>query len=114
MSVPTEATGPAPANAKLQVLALGQGQVALQAATGRFVSVAEEASVLQDLAGKPPGVAESFQWLNLLRGDTQLLSLTHHRYLATKPNEPGPVTATATGPTLARKRGECFKWKAVD
>jgi hypothetical protein len=49
-----------------------------------------------------------------MRGDTMLMSLTHHRYLATKPNEPGPVTATATGPTPARKGGECFKWSALE
>jgi hypothetical protein len=40
-----------------------------------------------------------------------LMSLTNHRYLTATPNEPGPVTATATGPSPARKKGECFKWK---
>jgi hypothetical protein len=49
-----------------------------------------------------------------MRGDTMLMSLTNHRYLATKPNEPGPVTVSAAGPTPARKGGECFKWKAID
>ena len=49
-----------------------------------------------------------------MRGDTMLMSLTNHRYLATKPNNPGPVTVAATGPTPARKGGECFKWKAVE
>jgi hypothetical protein len=43
-----------------------------------------------------------------------LMSLTNHRYLATKPNEPGPVTATATGPNPARKGGAEFKWKTVE
>ena len=61
-----------------------------------------------------PGDAESFQWINLMRGDTAFMSLVNHRYLATKPNEPGPVTATATGVTPARKGGVCFKWKAVE
>jgi hypothetical protein len=42
------------------------------------------------------------------------MSLTNHRYLATKPNNPGLVTATATGPQPARKGGACFKWKAVE
>jgi hypothetical protein len=42
------------------------------------------------------------------------MSLANHRYLAIKPNNEGPVTVTATGPTPARKGGECFKWKAVD
>jgi hypothetical protein len=42
------------------------------------------------------------------------MSQANHRYLATKPNNAGPVTVTTTGPTPARKGGECFKWKAVD
>jgi hypothetical protein len=69
---------------------------------------------LKDLAGKIPGEAESFQWVNLMRGDTMLMSLVNHRYLAAKPNEPGPVTANATGPNPARKGGAEFKWKAVE
>lgn len=102
------------ANARFQVLDLGLGRVALKAADGRFVSAAGESAVLLDLDGRKPGATESFQWINLLRGDTMFMSLTNHRYLATKPDEPGPVTVTATGPTPARKSGECFKWKAVD
>jgi hypothetical protein len=70
--------------------------------------------ILKDLAGKNPGNAESFQWVNLMRGDTMLLSLTNHRYLTTEPNHPGPVMITATGPTPARKGGACFKWKTVE
>ena len=88
--------------------------MALKAANGRFVSAAEDGVVLKDLAGKTPGDAESFQWVNLMRGDTLLMSLVNHRYLATKPNEPGPVTVTATGPSPARKGGAEFKWKAVE
>jgi hypothetical protein len=86
--------------------------VALQAASSRFVSVSGEgeAAHLKDLAGKNPGDAESFQWVNLMRGDTMLMSLANHRYLATKPNEPGPVT----GPRPGRKSGAEFKWKAVE
>jgi xylan 1,4-beta-xylosidase len=112
-NIPAEA-GPVPQNAKFQVVNLGKGRVALKTANSRFVSVAEEVAVLKDLAGKAPGEAESFQWVNLMRGDTMLMSLTNHRYLATKPNTFGQVTVTATGPSPARKGGECFKWKAVD
>jgi hypothetical protein len=43
-----------------------------------------------------------------------LMSLISHRYLAAKPESLGPVTITTTGPTAARKGGECFKWKTVD
>jgi beta-xylosidase len=99
---------------RFQVVDLGQGRVALKVANGRFVSAAEDGVILKDLAGKAPSAAESFQWINLMRGDTMLMSLTNHRYLATKPNEPGPVTATASGPSPARKKGECFKWRAVE
>jgi len=49
-----------------------------------------------------------------MRGDTAFMSLVNHCYLATKPNEPGPVTATATDVTPARKGGVCFKWHAVE
>ena len=49
-----------------------------------------------------------------MRGDTMLMALVNHRYLATKPNEPGPVTASGTGPRPDRKGGACFKWKAVE
>ena len=114
VNVAADTTGAVLQNAKFQVIDLGKGRVALKAANGRFVSAAGEAVELKDLAGQNPGNAESFQWVNLMRGDTMLMSLTNHRYLATKPNEPGPVTVTATGPRPARKGGECFKWKAVD
>jgi hypothetical protein len=106
--------GSIPAGAKLQVLNLGLGRVALKTADGHYVSAAGESAILKDLAGTKPGVAESFQWINLLRGDTMLMSLTNHRYLATRPNEPGPVTVTATGPQPARKGGAEVRWAAVE
>ena len=114
VNIPGDTSGAIPQNAKFQVIDLGLGRVALKAANGRFVSAAEEALTLTDLAGQNPGNAESFQWVNLMRGDTMFMSLTNHRYLATKPNEPGPVTITATGPRPARKGGAEFKWKAVE
>jgi xylan 1,4-beta-xylosidase len=114
VNIAANAVGAAPQNAKFQVLELGKGRVALKTANGRFVSADGEAVVLKDLAGRTPGHAESFQWINLMRGDTLFMSLTNHRYLATKPNERGPVTVAAAGPTPARKGGECFKWKEVE
>jgi xylan 1,4-beta-xylosidase len=104
----------APANTKFQVVDLGKGRVALEASNGKVVSVANDGVVLKNLGDAKPGHAESFQWVNLMRGDTMLMSLTNHRYLATKPNSPGPATISATGPNPARKRGACFKWKAVE
>ena len=100
-------------NIQFQVVDLGLGRVAFKASNGRFVSASEDGVSLKDLAGQKPGDAESFQWINLMRGDTAFMSLANHRYLSTKPNEPGSVTATATGVTPARKHGECFKWKPI-
>ena len=114
VNVATNAAGGTPENAKLQVVDLGKGRVALKAANGRFVSAADDAVVLKDLAGKNPGVAETFQWVNLMRGDTMLMTLVNHRYLVARPNEPGPITVTGTGPHPARKGGECFRWKVVE
>jgi xylan 1,4-beta-xylosidase len=101
-------------NAQFQVVDLGLGRVAFKASNGQFVSVAENGVILKDVAGKKFSDAESFQWINLMRGDTAFMSLTNHRYLATKPNAPGKVTADTTDVTPARKGGECFKWKTID
>jgi xylan 1,4-beta-xylosidase len=104
----------APANTMFHVIDLGLGRVALKAENGKLVSVANDGVVLKNFDDAKPGNAESFQWINLMRGDTMLMSLTNHRYLATKPNNPGPVTVSATGPNPARKGGACFKWKIVE
>ncbi|MHB1034334.1 MAG: beta-xylosidase family glycoside hydrolase [Pirellulales bacterium] len=114
VTVAAEAGGAVPANVKFQVVDLGKGRVALKTSNGRLVSAGAEGVVLKDLAGAAPGDAESFQWVNLMRGDTMLMSLVNHRYLATSPGNPGPVTITATGPRPDRKGGECFKWKGVE
>lgn len=114
VNVPADAAASAAQSTHFQVIDLGKGRVALKAANGRFVSVGKGGVALKDLAGTALSDAESFEWVNLMRGDTMLMSLVNHRYLATKPNEPGPVTASATGPTPARKGGACFKWKEVE
>jgi len=113
VNVAAGSSGAVPPDARFQVVDLGLGRVALKAVNGRFVSAGENGAILKNLAGAKPGEAESFQWVNLMRGDTMLMSLVNHRYLATKPNEPGPVSDTATGPTPARQGGEAFKWKVV-
>jgi hypothetical protein len=114
VNVAADSTNLVAQNTQFQIVDLGKGRVALKASNRKYVSADQEAAVLKDLAGKNPGDAESFQWINLMRGDTSLMSLVNHRYLAAKPNEPGPVTVTATGPSPARKNGACFKWKAVE
>jgi hypothetical protein len=105
--------GEVPSSFRFNVLDLGLGRVALKTTNGRFASADGEVVALKDLAEKKPSEAETFQWVNLMRGDTMLMSLSTHRYLATKPDEPGPVTVTATGPRPARKGGACFKWSVV-
>jgi xylan 1,4-beta-xylosidase len=114
VNVAADSTGTTEQKTKFQVVDLGKGRVALKATNSRFVSVNVEKVSLKDLAGKTPGIAESFQWVNLMRGDTMLMSLTNHRYLATKPNEPRQVNVSATGPNPARKGGACFKWEVVE
>lgn len=96
---------------RFQVVDLGLGRVALKTAGGRFVSANADAVVLKDLCNAPPGEAESFQWINLMRGDTMLMSLGNHRYVAVVPDRPGPVTVSAVGPRPDRKGGACFRWK---
>jgi beta-xylosidase len=114
VNVVDDSTNAVSRNVQFRVVDLGKGRVALKTADGRFVSAANDCVSLKDLAGKLPGDAESFQWVNLMRGDTMLMSLTNHRYLSTKPDECGPVTASAVGPHPDRKDGACFKWNAIE
>jgi beta-xylosidase len=114
VNVAASAPDGAPRSARFRVVDAGMGRVALEAESGRFVSAGSDGVALKDLAGKAPGPAESFQWVNLMRGDTMLLSLANHRYLTTRTNDPGPVTVSATGPSPDRNEGACFKWKAVE
>ena len=114
VNIPAGAATTASQNVRFLVVDLGRGRVALKAANGRYVSADGEAAVLKDLASQPPGPAESFQWVNLMRGDTMLMSLTNHRYLAAEPTGPGLVTVTAAGPSPARRGGECFRWKVME
>jgi hypothetical protein len=90
-------TRPRANGVQFEVIDLGLGRVELQASNGKTLSVAEDRVVLKDMGDAKPGDAETFQWVNLMRGDSILMTLTNHRYLATQPNSPGPVTADHTG-----------------
>ncbi|HBY63434.1 MAG TPA: glycoside hydrolase [Solibacterales bacterium] len=92
---------------------MGRGRVALQAANGQFVSVtwAGAAREVRTRAGEP-GKAETFQWVDLGRGDIQLLSLFTNRYLRV-PLTPGPAAADHQSPASDRKDGSCFQWSAA-
>ncbi len=105
------ATDALPDNARFQVIDLGKGRMMLKAVNDKVVSVSDDNVIIKYLGDADPGNSETFQWVNLMNGDTMLMSLTNHRYLTTKPNSTGPVTVSAAGPNPARKGGACFKWK---
>ena len=69
-------------SAVFRVVDRGRGRIALQTARGQYVSVggAGKAGEVMLKSGKP-GDAERFQWVDLQRGETLLLSLATHRYL---------------------------------
>jgi xylan 1,4-beta-xylosidase len=96
-----------------RVVDRGKGRIALQTKDGKYVSVGGEgkSGEVTVKSGKP-GDAETFQWVDLQRGDTLFLSLATHRYLVA-PKDPGPVGADHPGPEPDRKDGSCFAWKAV-
>ena len=91
----------------------GRGRIALQTARGQYVSVgrAGKAGDVTLKSGKP-GDAETFQWVDLQRGETLLLSLATHRYIVA-PRTPGAVAADHPGPAPDRRDGSCFSWKTV-
>ncbi len=93
-----------------QVIDRRLGRIALRAAGGKYVSVGKTGEVRM-VSGKP-GDAQTFQWVDLQRGDTLLLSLATNRYLVA-PGAPGPVSAGHPGPAPDRKDGSCFRWRIV-
>jgi hypothetical protein len=100
--------------AAFRIVDRGRGRISLQTKDGRYVSVAGEGKtgdVILKKAAKP-GDAETFQWVDLQRGDTLLMSLVNHRYIVA-PKTPGDVAADRPGPAPDRKDGSCFTWKVV-
>jgi xylan 1,4-beta-xylosidase len=96
-----------------RVVDRGRGRIALQTKDGKYVSIGGEgkSGEITVKSGKP-GDAETFQWVDLHRGDTLFLSLATHRYLVA-PKDPGAVAADHPGPSPDRKDGSCFAWKSV-
>jgi len=90
-----------------RVVDRGRGRIALQTASGQYLS-AGEAGI--GVMSAQPGDAETFQWVDLQRGDTLLLSLATHRYVVV-PKTPGPAGADHPGPAPDRKDGSCFHWR---
>ena len=96
-----------------RVVDLLRGRIALRTAGGQFVSVgaAGKAGDVTLKSGKT-GDGETFQWVDLQRGETLLLSLATHRYLIA-PRATGALAADHPGPAPDRKDGSCFGWKVV-
>jgi hypothetical protein len=96
-----------------QVVDRGRGRIALQTKDGKNVSVGGEGrSGEVTVKSGRPGDAETFQWVDLQRGDTLFLSLATHRYIVA-PKDTGAVAADHPGPAPDRKDGSCFAWKTA-
>jgi len=96
-----------------RVVDRGRGRIALQTRTGQYVSVGGTgtAGEVGVKAGKP-GDAETFQWIDLQRGEILLLSLATHRYILA-PHASGAVSADHPGPAPDRRGGSCLTWKVA-
>ena len=79
VNVSADFNGIVPQHFRFRVVDLGFGRVAFEASNGRFVSVVGDGVLVKKLIGKKPGEADTFQWTNLMRGDTMLMSLANHR-----------------------------------
>jgi xylan 1,4-beta-xylosidase len=97
--------------AVFRVVDRGRGRVALQTRSGQYVSVGAtgKAGEVTIKRSKPTG-AETFQWIDLQRGETLLLSLATHRYIMA-PSQSGTVSADHPGPSPDRRDGSCLTWK---
>ena len=97
----------------LKIVDRGRGRIALQTKNGQYVSVGEGgAAGSVTVKSVKPGDAETFQWVDLLRGDTLFLSLATNRYIVV-PKAAGDVAADRPGPAPDRKDGSCFTWKVL-
>ena len=96
-----------------RVVDRGKGRIALRTKDGKYVSVGGEGKTGEvTVKSVKPGDAETFQWVDLQRGDTLFLSLATHRYIVA-PKDSGAVAANHPGPAPDRKDGSCFAWKSV-
>ncbi|WP_035430440.1 glycoside hydrolase family 43 protein [Asticcacaulis sp. AC466] len=91
------------------VVDMGLGRVALKSGD-RYVSVATDGPVA--LSDGPPGVAQSFQWIETPTGELVLMSLVTNRFLRIDPVS-HVVTAASPGPQSDAKDGVRFVWTAV-
>ncbi len=99
-----------------KVLDRGKGRVALQhVETGRYVTVKGEGGLAEvRIEEADAGLASTFQWVDILRGDIMLLSLKSERYLYADPGTEDLCSANSEGTRPDRKDGTCFVWKFVE
>lgn len=105
-----------PGNAKsapatsFQVIDRGAGRISLRTRAGKFLAVEAGSGKIVLGPRRPAGNEGIFQWVDLQRGDTLLLSLVTNRYLTASRDT---VEATHAGPSPDRKDGSCFRWQPV-
>lgn len=93
----------------------GHGRIALQSELGGgFVSVRGAGRMSEVRIEKiDGGDASIFQWVDMMRGDLMLMSLTTHRYLFVDPFAGSLCSADSRGTRPDRKDGSCFTWSEV-
>lgn len=85
------------------------GRVALESAQG-FLSVSSDGATT--LKPGKPTEAETFQWIETMHGELNLLSLVTNRYLQRLP-ESDTLRADGVGPRKDRRDGTRWTWKLV-
>jgi hypothetical protein len=91
---------------KLQVIDRKLGRVALKRADGLLLTVNStgEATFEKEKSGD----SQTFQWMEVPRGDLLLMSLANNRYLTLSTE--GTLRADARGAQSNRKNGASFNW----
>jgi Beta-xylosidase len=93
-----------------KIIERGNGRVALQSEVdGGFVTVIGMGKMSEVRIEKNDGgVASSFQWEDMQRGDLMLMSLKTHCYLFVDPYAGSLCSADSPGTRPDRKNGSCF------
>jgi beta-xylosidase len=113
--MPSDAPQAKTAAAHFRVLDRGRGRVALSAEDGSGLVAVSGVGGLGDvrLLRSPDEAASSFQWQDMLRDETMLLSLVTHRYIHAEPGGGGLASADSPGARPGRRGGSCFRWAEV-
>lgn len=97
---------------RFTVVDRGLGRVALRSGA-KYVSVSatSDSTGTVSLRAGAPGDAETFQWMESMYGDVNLMSLSTHRYLRLEPD--GRLTANSAGPEPDPLDGTALNWRAA-